>query len=45
MFGLAFIKAAQQTEANVQFDYFDSSCVKVAKQDLTVFLENLQFEL
>ncbi|KAJ3308523.1 hypothetical protein HDV04_001178 [Boothiomyces sp. JEL0838] len=42
LFGLAFIDAANKTGIEITIDFFDSSCIKVGKDDLGTFLENLQ---
>lgn len=44
-FGLAFLEAAERTDVELQHDFFDSSCVKVASDDLEPFLENLQLTM
>ncbi|KAJ3302939.1 hypothetical protein HDV03_004451 [Kappamyces sp. JEL0829] len=44
-FGLAFLEAASRTEVEIQHDFFDSSCIRVHKDDLEEFLENLQLTM
>ncbi len=41
-FGLAFLEAAERNNLEIQHDFFDSSCVKVGRDDLETFLETLQ---
>jgi tRNA(His) 5'-end guanylyltransferase len=41
-FGLAFLEAADKTKVEIQHDFFDSSCIRVQKDDLEDFLEKLQ---